>query len=549
MGGNIKKVTATVPKVLNAAKQAGEAKKEKQRKTKKIEWLIGKQKAAVPCYVNKILGSVGKNIQNRMGNIKDGLQKEQDRYWRTVERGITQKGVAIYLLTDRKAGWAEAEMILRMRRVIMEQNPAYGWEKRLYEKIRAGIIEGGDNFGNSVYNKNIPVLSDLVGEIFHASERENGGDETNLPSMAGAFINGLLGTGLLGTVDGIGSVITDPLGTAEGIVGIGAHQEESFPALFEAAKKAVDKNLIHGSGEDRCRVAGAVVFEIVSALFTSGKVAAATRAGDKAADTGMAARASRMIQNTKGMIKGGITKGAKRIVSSKRLEQIAGKADDILGELARIMSGPGAEPALVTGALDDGGGNDYLKKYLEDLRKTLDIVEESGVKIHKAEGLGDELDGIGKGKVLEDKNKLLYDANGKYTGGRSLSELEALADDPAHAGSKREIDIKKGIHEREVGLGVEENGKIIGPIIRDPSGQAEFFDGNGQAWDVKSFNSNYKPKKGGYTLQKSMDEIYESLSKNENVILDTTNLKEEHKIELLKEINDRGLMDRVVVWP
>lgn len=61
-------------------------------------------------------------------------------------------------------------------------------------------------------------------------------------------------------------------------------------------------------------MAGAVVFEIASALFTSGKVAAATRAGDKAADTGMAARASRMIQNTKGMIKGGITKGAKRIV-------------------------------------------------------------------------------------------------------------------------------------------------------------------------------------------------------------------------------------------
>ena len=55
--------------------------------------------------------------------------------------------------------------------------------------------------------------------------------------MAGAFINGLLGTGLLGTVDGIGSVITDPLGTAGGIVGIGAHQEESFPALFEAAKR------------------------------------------------------------------------------------------------------------------------------------------------------------------------------------------------------------------------------------------------------------------------------------------------------------------------
>lgn len=506
MGGNIKKVTATVPKVLNAAKQAGEAKKEKQRKTKKIEWLIGKQKAAVPCYVNKILGSVGKNIQNRMGNIKDGLQKEQDRYWRTVERGITQKGVAIYLLTDRKAGWAEAEMILRMRRVIMEQNPAYGWEKRLYEKIRAGIIEGGDNFGNSVYNKNIPVLSDLVGEIFHASERENGGDETNLPSMAGAFINGLLGTGLLGTVDDIGSVITDPLGTAEGIVGIGAHQEESFPALFEAAKKAVDKNLIHGSGEDRCRVAGAVVFEIVSALFTSGKVAAATRAGDKAADTGMAARASRMIQNTKGMIKGGITKGAKRIVSSKRLEQIAGKADDILGELARIMSGPGSEPALVTGALDDGGGNDYLKKYLEDLRKSLDIVEESGVKIHKAEGLGDELTGGGDKLGIRVNNEKIRNnftdsaidhANiGEFTYNPKTNEISKMRGG-GHGQKNLELLDSLGIE-----YNIEKtysNGVRIGNI---PDHKQKLKrTGTGQSWFPKEWDDKKIQEAGNYVIQ------------------------------------------------
>lgn len=124
-----------------------------------------------------------------------------------------------------------------------------------------------------------------------------------------------------------------------------------------------------------------------------------------------------------------------------------------------------------------------------------------------------------------------------------------MANDSAHVGSKRQIDIEKGIHERRVGLDLEKSGKIEGPIVRDPSGKAEFFDANGQAWDVKSFNSNFKPKKGGYILQKSMDEIYDSLSKNENVILDTLNLSDEHKAELLKEISDKGLTDYVIIWP
>lgn len=143
----------------------------------------------------------------------------------------------------------------------------------------------------------------------------------------------------------------------------------------------------------------------------------------------------------------------------------------------------------------------------------------------------------------------MYDLDGNYTGGRTKAELDALAADPAHAGSKRQIDIDKGLHEQKVGLGVEESGKIKGPLTRDPSGKSEFFDADGQAWDVKSFNSNYKPKKGGYTLQKSMDEIYDSLTKNENILLDTTNLSEAHKAELLKEISEKGLTDQVIVWP
>lgn len=96
---------------------------------------------------------------------------------------------------------------------------------------------------------------------------------------------------------------------------------------------------------------------------------------------------------------------------------------------------------------------------------------------------------------------------------------------------------------------MDERGKLKGPIIRDPSSKSEFFDANGQAWDVKSFNSNFKPKKGGYTLKKSLKSIKDSLAENENVILDTTNMSEAHKAEPLSEISKEGLMDNIILWP
>ena len=98
-----------------------------------------------------------------------------------------------------------------------------------------------------------------------------------------------------------------------------------------------------------------------------------------------------------------------------------------------------------------------------------------------------------------------------------------------------------------VGLGAEESGKIKGPITRDPSGKAEFIDANGQAWDVKSFNSNYKPKQGGFTLPSAMRSINKSLSEGEFVILDTTNLNIQHLSDLLEELKRQNLMDKIIL--
>jgi len=130
--------------------------------------------------------------------------------------------------------------------------------------------------------------------------------------------------------------------------------------------------------------------------------------------------------------------------------------------------------------------------------------------------------------------------NRSYTGGRTEKELKALAEDPAHNGSTRPIDIAKGKHEAKVGLELEERGSLKS-ITRDATGKAEFIDGDGQAWDIKSFNSNYKPNKGGFRLDKAMNTINKSLSENENVIIDTSNMSSEHISELIAEIKKHGI--------
>lgn len=84
-------------------------------------------------------------------------------------------------------------------------------------------------------------------------------------------------------------------------------------------------------------------------------------------------------------------------------------------------------------------------------------------------------------KALENEYYNNRYVDGMYTGGRNQAEMDILANDPAHAGSTRQIDIDKGIHERKVGLDLEETRRIDGPITRDPSGDAEFFDRHGQA--------------------------------------------------------------------
>jgi hypothetical protein len=121
---------------------------------------------------------------------------------------------------------------------------------------------------------------------------------------------------------------------------------------------------------------------------------------------------------------------------------------------------------------------------------------------------------------------------------------DALSKDPKHGITE------KTRQEAEAGLGVEERGDVRGPLTRDPSGDAEFFDGNHQAWDVKQFDSTHPGRGGQYTLEDSMAKIQKEIRTGENVIVDTRNITAEEIAELRQGVLGRtDWIGKVKFWP
>jgi hypothetical protein len=136
-----------------------------------------------------------------------------------------------------------------------------------------------------------------------------------------------------------------------------------------------------------------------------------------------------------------------------------------------------------------------------------------------------------------DDEPITYEPGGGATGTRA-ERLGELAKDPAHggevtAGSQREA---------EVGLNLEERGELPGPISREASGEAEFVDGKGQAWDVKGFHS----EGGRFDIEYSMSKIEREIALNRNVILDGQNLSQADIASLRAAIDEAGLTDKII---
>ncbi|MCP3141609.1 hypothetical protein [Pyxidicoccus xibeiensis] len=129
--------------------------------------------------------------------------------------------------------------------------------------------------------------------------------------------------------------------------------------------------------------------------------------------------------------------------------------------------------------------------------------------------------------------------------GATRKRYDELSQDPAHNGKIS----PKSRNEARVGMKLEQDGKLAGPIKRDPSGGAEFIDAKGTKWDVKSFDSRWPERKGGFSLTRDVQKIEQELLSGENVILDTQNLTLQHKSQLQQAIQSKGWGGRIQWFP
>lgn len=133
--------------------------------------------------------------------------------------------------------------------------------------------------------------------------------------------------------------------------------------------------------------------------------------------------------------------------------------------------------------------------------------------------------------------------NGPKTRAERINEL---AKDPGHNGNIS----PKSLQEAEVGLSLEESGHLKGPITRDPRPDGgEFIDADQKVWDVKAFDSRWPPKKGGFKLDRDIAKVEAEIAKGENVIIDTSNLNNEHFTALKIALQEKGLLDKIKWWP
>jgi hypothetical protein len=119
-----------------------------------------------------------------------------------------------------------------------------------------------------------------------------------------------------------------------------------------------------------------------------------------------------------------------------------------------------------------------------------------------------------------------------------------LARDPARGN----IVDDAGRAEAEVGMGLEEGGKVHG-LERDPSGAGEFIDASGTAWDVKAPRSQYPVKIGGFEVNRTMELIQREINAGENVMIDTRHMTPEHVQQLQEALAKSSFGDKVLFWP
>jgi hypothetical protein len=147
----------------------------------------------------------------------------------------------------------------------------------------------------------------------------------------------------------------------------------------------------------------------------------------------------------------------------------------------------------------------------------------------------------------------------QYTPGTPEYEarISELSKDPSQGGASD----PKTVREAQVGLQLERDGQVPGPITRAPldaagNDQGEFFDSSGQRWDVKSspdFRPSSQPGAGRpisnpQTTQQFTTMINKELANGENVMLDPDGMSPGRLAQLQQVVADHPEWLGKVLW-
>lgn len=407
-----KKVAAAVPKAVNAIKKTNKA--------------IVSKAVQKGVQINSAVQTKLNEINEKNQRILDKVKAEGDVAFSRTIRGVLTVG-ACPTLYPIVSSSITLDFLLQSRKAVLKEYPFLEWPQT---KLKQGLSfleeqakKANDFIGSTVYNANIPIISDSVGAFTGQRDPDA---KSNVFSVAGSINRGFYIKGAVGTVDALAHVAADPYEALEGINSIALSPETTIPMIGDKVKNFFVDKIYNGSGDERAEVAGQVVFEIAQLFIGTGEV----KAGTTIAKTGSE-----------------LSTGIKAVKATTTAEKVfsAGKylESPMFKNLGKVLDSTLTKTAQKSG--------DFLDNLRFMLKNKNDLVPSYA-------GIGQADDFIGTGKMLQDG----------YT---NLKSMFKKAEPPGGSG----VNIKSGVASENLG---DEAGKIV-KGVNEGSGAWDMAEGGG----------------------------------------------------------------------
>jgi hypothetical protein len=219
----------------------------------------------------------------------------------------------------------------------------------------------------------------------------------------------------------------------------------------------------------------------------------------------------------------------------------------------------GADGSTLAGdrALDAGADSRNTANAAADPNKTADpnstaavTTAEGGKADHAsvdAEKGDEDANDFGKAaRAAADVAKAAEAQAAEASAALEAERFTALTKDPGQGG----VITPRTTQEARVALDLEKAGQLSSPVIREPTGAADFLDGKGNAWNYMTSNPDFSPKAGGYSLDDSLTKIAQDLGNRRGIIFDRSNMSPAAAAEFKAAVDSvRSWAGRILWWP